>query len=122
MRDLINEELKGVVNILDNAEYIKVEAEIGDDEEAWSDYRHYSQVMCSKLVETIDATFPDTSKLIRRGKTFTTARKYSRVKPSYRLGCGNCTVMGHLEDACTRTTGVKRPNISGSNSPPPNKR
>ena len=122
MRDLINEELRGVVNVLDNAEYIKVEAEIGDDEEAWSDYRHYSQVMCGKVLESIDATFPETNKLIRRGKPFTTAKKYSRVTPSYRFGCGNCTTIGHFEDACTRSTGIKRPNISGSNSPPPNKR
>ena len=114
MRNLINEELKGVVNILDNAEYITVNAEVGDDEDAWTDYRHYSQVMCGKLLEAIDTTFPESNKFIRRGKNSTTPRKYSRVNASYRLGCGSCTVMGHLEETCTKTTGVKRPNISGT--------
>ena len=122
MRQTINTKLKDVSRMLTSGQFIEVNDDLGDGEEAWSDFRHYSEVMCGKVLESVDATYQDGEKLLLRNEKATTARKYARVNASYRLGCGQCTLLGHLEASCTKLTGTKRQNVSGSTSPPPNKK
>ena len=116
MRESINEELKKLAQTV-NANFLLVDDEIGEDEEAWVDYRHYSEVMCAKVLESIDASLHDDQKLLLRGKRSTTPRKYGKVNSSYKLGCTACTKMGHLEEGCSKSfKRTDRP--SGGHSPP----
>ena len=122
MRHTINTQLKDLARSLPDGEFIEVNDDLGEGEEAWTDFRHYSEVMCAKVLEAVDASYTGESKFLRRGFKSTTPKKYTRVDASYRLGCGLCTLLGHLESTCTKLTGTKRINVSGSDSPPPNKR
>ena len=117
MLGTINNELDKMVAALENGVLIEVSDELGDDKEAWSDYRHYSEEMCAKVLDTIDNSFPDDQKFLIRGKNSTTSRKYAKVNSSYKLGCGVCTRLGHSEDKCKSQAGAKRANVSGSTPP-----
>ena len=118
MRDHINTELQNLQSTLDNAKFLQVDDDLGDEEEAWVDYRHYSEIMCAKVMEAIDIHFPEDHKFLIRGKPATTPRKYGKVNSAYKLGCGTCTKLGHLEDNCPKTASSKRPRPSGGTSPP----
>jgi hypothetical protein len=117
MRDHINQKLKATADLHTHGQFLLVSDDLEDDMEAWTDYRHYSEVMCAKVLEEINRALGD--KLLRRGMASTTPRKYTNVHASYRLGCGICTLTTHGEDTCPRPVGTKRPHpASGSTSPP----
>jgi hypothetical protein len=125
MRTTLNEELRNLQSTIDNTKYVYVDDELGDQEEAWVDYRHYSEIMCAKVLEAVDNTFPEDQKLLIRGKPSTTPRKYGNVNSAYKLGCGTCTKLGHLEEECPKSIGnnkrAGRPS-GGATSPPSKKK
>ena len=117
MRNQVNAQLEEIARLHKHVQYIQVQDELDGDMEAWADYRHYSEVMCGKVLEEINRALD--CKLLRRGKPCTTPKKYGNLNASYRLGCGTCTRTEHGEDTCNRPIGVKRPHpASGSTSPP----
>ena len=117
MRTTINELLRELACKLEKNEIIEIDDDLGDDEEAWVDYRHYSEIMCGKVLETVNLTYTGENKLLTRGKKATSSRKYHGVHPSYRVGCGQCTRIGHSEERCENQIAKKRANVS--RSPPP---
>ena len=123
MRTTINKELGDIVEMHNLVKMINVNDDVGDGADAWDDYRHYSEVMCSKVLNEIDNTLD--SAFIRHGIPYTTPKKYAKVYAAYRLGCGFCTRVGHgpQDPECKsgEKKGLKRQNISGANIPPPKK-
>ena len=53
MRTTLNEELKNLQSSIDNTKFVYVDDELGDQEEAWVDFRHYSEIMCAKVLEAV---------------------------------------------------------------------
>ena len=116
MRTKINAELKKIADTHNHVSIIDVDDNMNEEADAWADYRHYSEIMCGKMLATVNTALK--SALLRKGMPYTTPRKYQQVHASYRLGCGNCTHTQHNEDNCPKN-GVKRAHPpSGSDSPP----
>jgi len=93
-----------------NGTVIVVNDSLEDDVCGWDDYRHYSEVLCAKVLQAIDHTYPeDGQKFLRIGHNPTSTKPYKKVLRSYKPGCSRCTVLGHAEDVCKNKTGVKRP-------------
>ena len=116
-RDKINSVIHGLVDELPSAITINVSDNLDNETPSWVDYRHYSEMLCAKVLQEVDNTFPDEEKLLRIGIPSTTPKKYSKVIPTYRPGCGKCTKFGHSEEECPKHTGVKRVLSSGSSPP-----
>ena len=84
-----------------NVSFIQIEQE--DEKEAnWEDYRH----MNSKFLTYILGQVAEKHQTLTGEQFFlhttewTTERKYSQVKSTYRLGCESCTEMGHSKEKC----------------------
>jgi len=121
MRNQINGELEQIANLHQHVQFMHVHDDLDGDTEAWSDYRHYSQVMCGKVLEEVNRALD--GKLLRRGKwSPTTPQKYAKLHASYRLGCGSCTRTDHGEEECSRSVGTKRPHPASGSTSPPSKR
>ena len=119
MREYINKGLSKIANQHSKAQVISVNDDL-DDEDAWADYRHYSEMMCGKVLESINRALDD--KLLRRKFKPTTPKKYAHVHASYRLGCGVCTLTTHSEETCKYALAKKRPASSSSLNSPPHKK
>ena len=78
--------------------------------------------MCAKVLESVDNLFPTDQKLLIRGKLSTTPRKYASVNSTYRLGCGMCTKLHHLEHECPQAIGTKHTDRPSGGASPPGKK
>ena len=115
MRNKINAELQSIADTHTNVTVVEMNDDLGGEIDAWSDYRHYSEMMCAKMLEAVNTAL--SNQLLRRGKPPTTSMKYGRVHTSYRLGCGACTRRQHSEENCPGSATGKRGPPSGSDLP-----
>ena len=116
MRNKINAQLKSIAETSNHVTIVNVNDNLNEEIDAWSDYRHYSEVMCGKMLAAVNVALD--SKLLRDRMPSTTPRKYQQVHASYRLGCGVCTNTDHSEESCTKSSGKRPHPKSGSTSPP----
>ena len=75
-----------------------------NDEESFRDNIHYTEKQTAIMLEFIDESLPQDSKMIIRnrpkGVLLTTPRVYSGVYGTYKFGCGKCTQIGHNNNMC----------------------
>jgi len=120
MRTTINTELQSIAQTHNNVSVVEIDDDLNGEIDAWADYRHYSEMMCAKMLVSVNTALDN--QLLRLGMRTTTPRKYGSVQTSYRLGCGICTRRVHSEENCPGTATVKRGPPSGSDPPAPKKK
>ena len=126
MRKRINKSFKNIAHDNLNIKYVEIEQEDEDDEGNWEDQRHmtekFTNYMLGKVMEKVEEIRGES--IIIRNVKWTSERKYGQVRPTYKLGCEDCTVQGHSRETCpglkestTKTTSKKRGKSSGSEEP-----
>ena len=107
MQKIINSDLSDMVKEISesHANSIKmVDVPLRNEEEAFSDNKHFTEHQTAIMLECIDESLPTDEKLIIRNKPkcvlLTTPRIYSGVYSTYRFGCGKCTKLGHSDANC----------------------
>ena len=121
MRKKVNEELKQLTRDNLNISYIDIEQEDEDDEANWEDERHMTEKFTHYMLGKVTEKMFD----IQGGSFFvknipwTSKVKYRGVNATYKLGCNDCTAMGHIEGSCNSAKqGNKRIRSTGGGDSP----
>jgi len=126
MRTKINKALKDLTRDLINSQYVIAEdycpsyPEKDLDEVLWKDERHMTETMTAfkmlKVEEAMNIFQRDDFRIV--GPHTSSKKKYGAVLPTYRIGCEQCTEIGHSESSCKNK---KRQLSSGSPTDPSKK-
>ena len=85
-----------------NISFVQIEQE-DDRETNWEDYRHMKPKFLTYVLGKVSEKFQTaTGESFHMNTEWTTDRKYGQVNATYRLGCEDCTEMGHAKDTCPR--------------------
>ena len=102
MRKKVNDELKKMTRDNLNIRFVEIEQEDEDDEANWEDERHMTERFTNYMLGKISEKMFDI-----QGGTFyikntpwTCKNKYSGINSTYKLGCNDCTAIGHVEGSC----------------------
>ena len=120
MRKKVNKALQGMTSN-PKIKFLEIEQSTDDDDDAnWEDDRHMTErftnfvmsKICVEMYELQEGPF------FIKNVPWTCKGKYSGLNSTYRLGCDECTGMGHSSEKCSRKgKSNKRGPPSGGESP-----